>query len=223
MTRNEQYDKVNINEASPTAKNTDADRLGKTAKKSYTTQTWGNDHGAITLGKIDYLGSVTSAFAVEAKDGRHQFSLDNDGIRKGWTCSTSPGNFQVECGSDNVEAEDSLCLEAKNGNIIIKAHNGKIRLQANDIELIAASDKTEKGNIVCSATESFMIHETKKVLINASIMYKISTSGIGQVTANSVLKIYGSIIRGVTDACAVKDSKVGGKRYVEEQNQDETT
>jgi hypothetical protein len=53
-------------------------------------------------------------------------------------------------------------------------------------------------------------------------MYKISTSGIGQVTANSVLKIYGSIIRGVTDACAVKDSKVGGKRYVEEQNQDET-
>ena len=85
-------EQININEASATAKNTDADRLGKTAKKSYTTQTWGNDHGAITLGKIDYLGSVTSAFAVEAKDGRHQFSLDNDGTRKGWTSSTSPGN-----------------------------------------------------------------------------------------------------------------------------------
>ena len=35
-------EQININEASATAKNTDADRLGKTAKKSYTTQTWGN-------------------------------------------------------------------------------------------------------------------------------------------------------------------------------------
>ena len=33
-------EQININEASATAKNTDADRLGKTAKKSYTTQTW---------------------------------------------------------------------------------------------------------------------------------------------------------------------------------------
>ena len=216
-------EKINIDEITKRAKNVRPDRNSDTAKQNYTAQTWSNDHGSITLGQVDYVGSVTSAFMAEGKDSRHSFSLDNDGQRKGWTCSTSPGNFQLECGSDNVEAEDSLCLEAKNGNIIIKAHNGKIRLQANDIELIAASDKTEKGNIVCSATESFMIHETKKVLINASIMYKISTSGIGQITANSVLKIYGSIIRGVTDACAVKDSKVGGKRYVEEQNQDETT
>ena len=215
-------EQINIDDINQRAKNVRPDRNSDTAKQNYTAQTWSNDHGSITLGQVDYVGAVTSAFMAEGKDSRHAFSLDNDGQRKGWTCSTSPGNFQLECGSDNVEAEDSLCLEAKNGNIIIKAHNGKIRLQANDIELIAASDKTEKGNIVCSATESFMIHETKKVLINASIMYKISTSGIGQVTANSVLKIYGSIIRGVTDACAVKDSKVGGKRYVEEQNQDET-
>ena len=192
-------------------------------KTNYWTQKISAQDASIIFGGISPEKDVRSSFMVKALDGRHFLTMDQDGQRKGWTCSTSPGNFQVECGSDNVEAEDSLCLEAKNGNIIIKAHNGKIRLQANDIELIAASDKTEKGNIVCSATESFMIHETKKVLINASIMYKISTSGIGQVTANSVLKIYGSIIRGVTDACAVKDSKVGGKRYVEEQNQDENT
>ena len=77
---------------------------------------------------------------AEGKDSRHSFSLDNDGERKGWTCSTSPGNFQVECGSDNVEAQDSLILESKNGNIIIKAHNGKIRLQGTDIELVAVGE-----------------------------------------------------------------------------------
>ena len=212
--------KINIDQIGKRAKNVGPDRSGDTAKQNYTAQTWSNDHGSITLGQVDYVGSVTSAFFVEAKDARHTFSLDNDGQRKGWTCSTSPGNFQVECGSDNVEAQDSLILESKNGNIIIKAHNGKIRLQGTDIELVAVGEGDSKGNIVCSATESFMIHETKKVLINASVMYKLSTSGIGEVTANSVLKVYGSIIRGVTDACSVKDSKVGGQRYQADQNQD---
>ena len=212
--------KINIDDISKRAKTISPDRSGDTAKQNYTAQTWGNDHGSITLGQVDYVGSVTSAFMVEAKDGRHTLSLDNDGQRKGWTSSTSPGVFQVECGSDRVEAEDSLILEAKNGNIIIKAHNGKIRLQGTDIELVAVGEGDSKGNIVCSATESFMIHETKKVLINASVMYKLSTSGIGEVTANSVLKVYGSVIRGVTDACSQKDSKVGGKRYQEEQNKD---
>ena len=213
-------EKINIDQIGKRAKNVGPDRSGDTAKQNYTAQTWSNDHGSITLGQVDYVGAVTSAFMAEGKDSRHAFSLDNDGQRKGWTCSTSPGNFQVECGSDNVEAADSLILEAKNGNIVIKAHNGKIRLQGTDIELVAVGEGDSKGNIVCSATESFMIHETKKVLINASVMYKLSTSGIGEVTANSVLKVYGSIIRGVTDACSVKDSKVGGKRYQADQNQD---
>ena len=212
--------KINIDQSGKVVKSASPDRDSRTAKQNYTAQTWSNDHGSITLGQVDYVGSVTSAFMAEGKDSRHSFSLDNDGERKGWTCSTSPGNFQLECGSDNVEAEDSLILEAKNGNIIIKAHNGKIRLQGTDIELIAIGEGDSKGNIVCSATESFMIHETKKVLINASVMYKLSTSGIGEVTANSVLKVYGSIIRGVTDACSVKDSKVGGQRYQADQNQD---
>ena len=212
--------KINIDQLGQRAKNVGPDRTGDTAKQNYTAQTWSNDHGSITLGQVDYVGSVTSAFMVESKYGRHTLSLDNDGLRKGWTSSTSPGVFQVECGSDRVEAEDSLILEAKNGNIIIKAHNGKIRLQGTDIELVAVGEGDSKGNIVCSATESFMIHETKKVLINASVMYKLSTSGIGEVTANSVLKVYGSIIRGVTDACSVKDSKVGGQRYQADQNQD---
>ena len=211
---------INIDQINKRAKNVRPERGGDTAKQNYTAQTWSNDHGSITLGQVDYVGSVTSAFMAEGKDSRHSFSLDNDGERKGWTCSTSPGNFQLECGSDNVEAEDSLILEAKNGNIIIKAHNGKIRLQGTDIELVALGEGDSKGNIVCSATETFMIHETKKVLINASVMYKLSTSGIGEVTANSVLKIYGSIIRGVTDACSFKDSKVGGKRYQADNNQD---
>ena len=78
-------EKINIDEITKRAKNVRPDRNSDTAKQNYTAQTWSNDHGSITLGQVDYVGAVTSAFMAEGKDSRHSFSLDNDGERKGWT------------------------------------------------------------------------------------------------------------------------------------------
>ncbi len=48
---------------------------------------------------------------------------------------------------------------------------------------------------------------------------KIMSAGITECIGNTCLKMYGSIIRGVSDAVALKDSKVGGQRYQQQQNQ----
>lgn len=189
-----------------------------TAKQNYTAVRYGNDHGSISFGHIHKQGDVTTSCIIHAPDGRHQFSLDHDGQRKGWTTSTSPGNFQVECGSDNDEAQDSLMLNAKNGNILIVATNGKIRMQATDIELVAVGEGGEKGNIKMTATENVYV-DSKKILMNAKNHFKLVSPGSGEVVANSVLKMYGSIIRGVTDACSKKDSKVGGQNFQQKNNQ----
>ena len=212
----------------PTSRNTKGDRLpdttgtnpnpNDTAKQNYTATRQGNDHGSISFGRIHQPADVTSAVNLETPDARHAFFLDKDGPRKGWTTSTSPGNFQVECGSDNEEAQDSLMLNAKNGNILIVATNGKIRLQGTDIELIAVGEGGSKGNIRLKATENIET-DSKKLLMNAKNNYKLATSGVGEVISNSRLKIYGSIIQGVTDACATKDSKNGGQRYQKQNNQ----
>ena len=106
-------EKINIDQINHRAKNVSPDRDSDTAKQNYTAQSWGNDHGTITLGQVDYVGSVTSAFMVEGKDSRHSLSLDNDGQRKGWTSSTSPGVFQVECGSDRAVSYTHLTLPTK--------------------------------------------------------------------------------------------------------------
>ena len=208
-----------------TARNRKTDRLSNsgsgdqnpsdTAKQNYTAITYGNDHGTISFGHIHKPGDVTAAVLLNTPDGRHQFSLDKDGPRKGWTSSTSPGNFQLECGSDNDAAQDSLIIEAKNGNIIIKASNGKIRMEADDIELVARGDSTQ-GNIQMTATETIKL-DCKKFLVTAKSNYKLVTPGTGELIANGVLKMYGSIIRGVSDGCALKDSKVAGQRYAQEQ------
>jgi hypothetical protein len=189
-----------------------------TAKQNYTAIRYGNDHGSISFGHIHKLADVTSGVLLQTSDGEHKFFMDKDGERKGWTTSVSPANFQVTCGETNTEAEDTLMLHAKNGNILITATNGKIRLQGTDIELIAVGEGGSKGNIRMKATENIEL-DSKKLLMNAKNHYKLVSPGSGEVVANSVLKIYGSIIRGVSDGCALKDSKNGNQRFQQQNNQ----
>jgi hypothetical protein len=193
-------------------------KRGGSAKQNYTAIKYGNNQGTIAFGQIHKQGDVTSAVMLETPDGEHQLSLDLDGQRTGWTCSTSPGNFQVECGSANEEAQDSAVINAKNGNIILLATNGKIRMQATDIELVAVGEGGAKGHIKMNATESITT-ESKKFLVTAKSFYRIASPQTGEMVANGVLKLYGSIIRGVSDAVAVKDSKVAGQRFQKQMNE----
>ena len=189
------------------------------AKQNYTAIGLGNDKGSFQSGRVHKQGDVTAGPGLYTPDGEHQLSLDIDGKREGWTVSTSPGAFQVECGSKMEEAENSVIITAVNGDVSIKATNGKIRLQGTDIELVAMGEGQTKGNIKLTSSENVIV-ESKKVLVTAKTMYKIATPGTGQMVANGVLEMYGSIIRGVTDAVASKDSKVGGQKFWQEQNPD---
>jgi len=190
---------------------------GNNLKKTYTTVKYCNDHGSITFGHIHKEADVISDVMLRGSDGEHFFSMDKDGERNGWTTSMSPGNFQVECGSNRKKDDDTCMINAKNGNIDIIATNGKIRLQANSIELVAVGDNSE-GNIVLEATETISL-DSSKIVMNSKIKTKMVSSGVTEIIANSTLKIYGSIIRGVSDAVALKDSKVGGQRFQQECNQ----
>ena len=184
-----------------------------TAKQNYTAIRYGNDHGAISFGHIHKPGDVTAGVKLQTSDGEHVFMMDKDGQRKGWTTSLSPGNFQVQCGEKKEEAEDSMILNALNGNILICASNGKIRLQATDIELIAVGEGSSKGNIRLDATENISTN-SKSFKINSVNSLSFNSPSNMEIAANGVLTLYGSVIRGVTDACAVKDSKNGNKQKV---------
>ena len=134
-----------------TAKNQNLDKTGDgQQKQNYTAVRYGTDKGSIKFGHIHKKADVTAGVMLDTPDGRHNFYLDVDGQRKGWTSSTSPGNFQVMCGLDNDEAVNSMMLEALNGDITIVARNGKIRLQGTDIEMVAVGPAEEgKSNITC--------------------------------------------------------------------------
>ena len=200
---------------SPSVLNSGTNQL---AKKNYDAIEYGNRHGRIKYGHIHKEGDVTSAVLIEAADAEHSFCMDADGTRKGWTSSIQPGHFQLECGSASTQSEDSLVLNAKNGNIIINATNGNLRFEADNIEFVARGSGTKSGNFDVKATEK-VIFTAKEFTVTASNSFKIMSPNKGEIIANTVLKIYSSIIRGVTDASRNKDSKVGTKKYCAEQNQ----
>ena len=190
------------------------------AQQNYTEIGLGNDKGSVKMGHVHKQGDVTAGVGLYTPDAEHQISLDIDGERKGWTIATGPGAFQIECGSKMEEAENSVLITAVNGDVSIVATNGKIRLQGTDIELTAVGEGQTKGNIKLEATENVLI-ESKKVVVTAKTLYKLCTAGDAEIVANGVLEIYGSIIRGVTDAVKIKDSKVAGQAIFDKNNPNE--
>ena len=194
-----------------TSQNRNPTRVTPTAKKNYTATRQGNDHGSISFGHVASDGAVTSDIQLQASDGRHSIILDKDGARKGCTQITAPGRISIQSGEDKQEAEDTLFINALNGNICIIASNGKIRLQGTDIELIAVGEGGSKGNIRLTASENVDIKADNKIVIDAKAMYKLATPGTAEIVANSAMTIYSAVIRGVSDGVANRDSKVGNK------------
>ena len=189
----------------------------KNAQQNYTEVGLGNDKGSIKMGHIHKQGDVTAGIGLYTPDGEHQLSLDIDGKRKGWTIATSPGAFQVESGSKMEEAENAVIITAVNGDVSIVSTNGKIRLQGTDIELVAVGEGQTKGNIKLTSSENVLI-ESKKVVVTAKTMYKLCTPGDAEVVANGTLELYGNVIKGVTAAVKIKDSKVGGQKIYDKNN-----
>ena len=190
-----------------------------TAQQNYTSQTIGkNEKGSVWIGAIHKQGDNTSAVALRnEQDGEHQLCLDIGPDRRSTTTSTSPGKFQVDCGKypwieDRAEKEamESCLIHAHNGNIVIKASNGKIRMEATDIEMCTTGAGSTKGNININASENIII-KCKKLQTTSSVLTKMCSAGDFEQAANGVLSTYASLISSITDAVFGKPSKFGGQ------------
>ena len=98
-----------------------------TQKKNFWNQVWSAMNGSITFGKLSPEGDVTSSVAIEARDGRHFMCFDEDGPRTGYTLMSAPGSTFIHSGEDLEKQQEAVVILAKNGDIHLKATNGKIK------------------------------------------------------------------------------------------------
>ena len=162
-------------------------------KKNYWTQAIGTQDALIQFGGVSSEKDVTSSFKVRALDGRHFFTMDQDGQRKGWTTLVSPGATQVITGEDLVKGQNAIFVEAENGDIIIKATDGNIRLEGDKIELVAREE------INMEAHNKIDIN-SNNVNIDARARMRIRANQFLQVDAPCGMQILSKIIQGVSAA-----------------------
>ena len=167
-------------------------------KKNFWNQVWSAMNGSITFGKLSPKGDVTSSVAIEARDGRHFMCFDEDGDRTGGTSLSSPGGTWITTGDDLTREQQAVMILAKNGDITIKAANGKIKLEALDIELIA-NGNAPHGVLWAKAEEALKL-DSKNVTIDGKQSCKIMTSGLMTIRGGLGTQMLSPLVEGVSAA-----------------------
>jgi hypothetical protein len=151
--------------------------------------------------------NVLSAYMVRSGyDYRHYVTLDADKGRQGWTIIRCPGAFELKAGDDVPYNKFGIYLEAINGDIVLRAKNGRIKLDAENIDLFAEGTKNNAGVINLESNEQINL-TTKNLTINVDSVAKFFSSGSLQLVADASLDIYGGLVDVATSAQKIKASK----------------
>ena len=164
-------------------------------KKNYHTIRYGTAEGEIKFGHI-HTDNVNSAVMLRSGHTfQHYMTMDGPGGEKFRTHSTTfrgPGSFQVKHGDGVPDEQPGIYLDAVNGDIVIRAANGRIRMEALDVD-IRATGGGERGNIVLDANEK-VIMNAQTIACNAKVAARFFSEKTVEVVGNNVLNMYGGFV-----------------------------
>lgn len=182
--------------------------------KNYDTVRYGTSDGELKFGHIHDDGKISSFIVRSGHDPNHYMSMEAEGTdnRKGGTINRCTGAFQVKAG-DNVLAEGkeeniAILLEALNGDIVINAVNGGIRIIGKNVE-IKSTGSGDKGNINMVANERAII-KSKIVNITGSTSIKLESTRQIDLIAKTFMNIYGGMVD-IADSTSTKRGSKTGK------------
>ena len=197
-----------------------------TEKTNYWTQEQATQNASVKFGGLSPVDDVTSSWQVTANDGRHFITMDEDGQRKGWTTMNAPGAFQINSGEDllviseggggreNKVEQTGMFFNCENGDIIIRARNGKIRFEALDIEMVAKGNDPE-GVCWIKANEAIKLDAQNITIDGVKSVNLVST---GMVSVRSTLTnifsgmVYGCTVATLTNFIPKVSNKIHGPK-----------
>jgi hypothetical protein len=172
-----------------------------TKSKNYQTKRTGTKDGQISFGHI-HDDQVKSSILIQGQEALEYVSIDQTEPRKRWITSRCRGRYQIKCADDIAKDQIGYWLNASTSDILIQT-KGRIRMEAENIDLIARGPDTSSGVINLISNESINL-ETKKVTINGNESISIFTDGEMLQSAINIMKIYGGSIQKMTSMSAIK-------------------
>lgn len=172
-----------------------------TKSKNYETKTTGTKDGQITFGNI-HSDQVKSSLMLQGQESLEYITIDQTAPRKRWMTSRCRGRYQVKCGDDIPKDDIGMWFNADRSDILIQT-KGRLRLEAENIDIIARGSDPSKGVVNIQSNESVNI-ETKTFAVNANESVSLFTDGQMQQTAINIMRIYGGSIQKMTSMSANK-------------------
>ena len=167
----------------------------------------GTEHGGIGIGVVNTNSNQIDACKISngPDAGRHYIRLQETGSKedgsKGSTHIVCPGTLTALTGkdivnyppgSDEPRGIPAIFYQAENGDIVLTAPRGKIKIAAEAIEIIAkrSDGKTGVGDI--SADDKINL-KAQIIDVNSTASTKIFSENTVHVIGKSLLNIYGGL------------------------------
>jgi hypothetical protein len=158
-----------------------------TKSRNYETRSQGTKDGSVKFGHI-HEDQVKSSVLIQGQESLEYIVLDQTEPRKRWITSRCRGRYQVKSGDDIPKDAIGMYFDASNSDIVIRT-GGRIRMEAENIDLIARGNTNSSGVINIHSNESVNI-KTKKFTTNADESISLFSDGQIQQTAINIMSIY---------------------------------
>ena len=148
-------------------------------KESFHPYFVGTEHGRLSFGTIRKNNEISACMLQSGPDGGRHYIIP------------------------------AIWCEAENGDIIIKASHGKIRLEAEDVIINANGFDGKSGNIVLDSNDKITL-KSQVIDINASVSTKIFSDKTVEVIGKGLMNIYGGLVDFADRTTKGKPSKTCG-------------
>jgi hypothetical protein len=172
-----------------------------TKSKNYETRSQGTKDGSVKFGHI-HDDQVKSSVLIQGQESLEYITLDQIEPRKRWITSRCRGRYQVKSGDDIPKDAIGMYFDACNSDIVIRT-GGRIRMEAENIDLIARGPTNSSGVINIQSNESVNI-KTKRFTANADESISLFSDGEMQQTAINIMKIVAGSVQKMTARSAIK-------------------
>lgn len=172
-----------------------------TKSKNCEVRRQGTKDGSIAFGHI-HKDQVKSSVLLQGQESLEYIVLDQTEPRKRWITSRCRGRYQVKSGDDIPKDAVGMYFDASNSDIVIRT-GGRLRMEAENIDIIARGNTNSSGVINIQSNESVNI-KTKRFIVNADESLTLFTDGEMLQSAINIMKIYGGTIQKMTARSAIK-------------------
>ena len=167
----------------------------------------GTEHGCIGIGVVNTYSNQIDACKISSGPdaGRHYIRMQETGSKedgsKGSTHVVCPGALTALVGKDIVNYPPgsdtprdlpAIYYEAENGDIILTAPRGKIKIAAEAIEIIAKGSDGRTGVVNINADDKILL-DAQTIDLQSKVSTKIFSEKTVEVIGKGILNVYAGL------------------------------